>query len=206
MPAAAAAKRRKPQVRQAQQARAVATVEAILDAAAQVLSRKGWAGFTTNAVAAKAGVSIGSLYEYFRGKEALADALLDRHLSRGEAILSTKAHAASDPDQLIDVLVESFVALHADDPRLHRALSSEVPLKPAQRARVAKLMNGVVALVASALDGRIERPRLVGQLLVDVTDALTHRWYVDHDGQSVPREALTAELKTLLNAYLFASR
>ena len=52
------------------QERARATVEAILEAAARILDRQGWKGFTTNAVAEVAGVSIGSLYQYFPNKAA----------------------------------------------------------------------------------------------------------------------------------------
>ena len=58
--------RRKPR-----QARSQATVEVILAAAARVFARSGYAATTTNHVAAKAGVSIGSLYEYFPSKDAI---------------------------------------------------------------------------------------------------------------------------------------
>ncbi len=53
------------------QARSFATFEAILEAAARILESLGFAGFNTNAVAELAGVSIGSLYQYFPSKEAL---------------------------------------------------------------------------------------------------------------------------------------
>ena len=53
------------------QARSQATVDTILDAAARVLVRDGYGAFTTNRVAARAGVSVGSLYQYFPNKEAL---------------------------------------------------------------------------------------------------------------------------------------
>ena len=61
------------------QARSIATVEAIIEAGAHVLSELGWAGFTTNKVAEAAGVSIGSLYQYFPDKLALVDAIRRRH-------------------------------------------------------------------------------------------------------------------------------
>jgi AcrR family transcriptional regulator len=60
------------------QARAQATVGAILDAAARVLSKESLAGFNTNRVAQVAGVSVGSLYQYFPGKDALMAALIER--------------------------------------------------------------------------------------------------------------------------------
>jgi len=60
------------------QSRAVETVAVILEAAARILEERGFAGYTTNAVAERAGVSIGSLYQYFPGKDALTVALIER--------------------------------------------------------------------------------------------------------------------------------
>ncbi|HEV2677937.1 MAG TPA: TetR/AcrR family transcriptional regulator [Aliidongia sp.] len=60
------------------QSRAVETVAAVLEAAARILEERGFAGYTTNAVAERAGVSIGSLYQYFPGKDALMVALIER--------------------------------------------------------------------------------------------------------------------------------
>jgi AcrR family transcriptional regulator len=60
------------------QARAVETVAIVIEAAARILEERGFAGYTTNAVAERAGVSIGSLYQYFPGKDALTAALIER--------------------------------------------------------------------------------------------------------------------------------
>src|SRR5438132_10881446 len=62
------------------QARAEETVTAILEGAAQILEAGGLAAFTTNAVAERAGVSIGTLYQYFADKNALIQALAEREL------------------------------------------------------------------------------------------------------------------------------
>lgn len=64
------------------QARSVATFEAILEAAARILESLGFAGFNTNAVAELAGVSIGSLYQYFPSKEALIVELIRRERAK----------------------------------------------------------------------------------------------------------------------------
>jgi len=64
------------------QARSLATVEVILAAAARVLSRESLAGFNTNRIAEVAGVSVGSLYQYFPNKTALVVALIEREQAR----------------------------------------------------------------------------------------------------------------------------
>ncbi len=72
--------RRKPK-----QARARATADSILEAAVQVLQRDGAAGFNTNHVAERAGVSIGTLYQYFPGKEAILLAAAKREMEKPDA-------------------------------------------------------------------------------------------------------------------------
>ncbi len=64
-----------------QQKRSAETVAVLLEAAARVLELHGFEGFNTNAVAERAGVSIGSLYQYFRGKDALLSGLLEREVA-----------------------------------------------------------------------------------------------------------------------------
>lgn len=66
--------------KQPRQERSAATVEAVLRAATYILTRRGWAAFTTNEVAEKAGVNIASLYQYFPNKEAIIAELQRRHV------------------------------------------------------------------------------------------------------------------------------
>src|ERR1700722_2109912 len=72
----------------AKQARAQATVDAILEAGAQIFERLGYAGATTNRIAERAGVSIGSLYQYFPSKDAILVALARRHLEECMTMLA----------------------------------------------------------------------------------------------------------------------
>ena len=196
---------RRKAVRKPRQKRSQATVAAIIAAGARILGRDGWEGFTTNAVAERAGVSIGSLYEYFRNKQALLDAIADDHIGRGEQL---QAHAAGlvasrrELKDLVDMLVDGAIALHADDPALHRVLSSEVPLGKSVRARVVRLRAGFTAVVQQALTGRVPAPHVAAPLLVDVTDAIIHRWWIDDNGRPADPQRLADELKLMLLAYL----
>jgi AcrR family transcriptional regulator len=205
MTSKAARRSRKPRVRRARQARAKATVEAILTAGARILAAKGWSGFTTNAVAAKAGVSIGSLYEYFPDKRAICDAILDRHLTRAEHLAAeglARLPARTELHRSVAALTDGFIRLHADDPKLHRVLSSEVPIGLAARRRVARLTDQLSEGVASALRGSVPDPALSARLIVDAADALTHRWYVDAHGAALNADALAREMTAMFTAYL----
>jgi AcrR family transcriptional regulator len=108
------------------QERARATVEAILEAAARILDRQGWARFTTNAVAEAAGVSIGSLYQYFPNKLALVEAILRRHF---DDVLSALRFADEHTSRIerIEALVSGMIAAHSLHPSLHRVLLEDVP-------------------------------------------------------------------------------
>jgi AcrR family transcriptional regulator len=103
------------------QERARATVEAILEAAARILDRQGWGRFTTNAVAEVAGVSIGSLYQYFPNKLALVEAILRRHF---DDVLSALRFADEQASRIerTKCLVSGMIAAHSNHPSLHRVL------------------------------------------------------------------------------------
>jgi AcrR family transcriptional regulator len=108
------------------QERARVTVEAILEAAARILDRQGWKGFTTNAVAEVAGVSIGSLYQYFPNKLALVEAILRRHFDDVLSALRIPDVPASRME-CIEGLVSGMITAHSIHPSLHRVLLEDVP-------------------------------------------------------------------------------
>lgn len=209
MPASTASKAPRRPVRRARQARAQATVDAIVEAAAQILAEGGWGALNTNLIARRAGVSIGSVYEYFPNKGAIVDAILDAHLSRGEALLAQGALRLQErPDlpAIVGLLVGGFVSLHQDDPRLHRVLSSEAPLSPDQRARVEGLRASIIQIVAAALVPHVEAPHIRATLVVDTAEALSHRWLVDEAGLPASEAVMAAELHRMLEAYLLDVR
>ena len=109
------------------QQRSAATMAAVLEAAAQVLEAGGLSAFNTNAVAARAGVSIGSLYQYFPGKDAVMAALIRLEAARFEAELATALEAtASLPlPQAVERLVALAVASQTARPNLARILDLE---------------------------------------------------------------------------------
>ena len=104
-------------------------VDAILEAAASVLAERGYAGTSTNLVAERAGVSVGSVYQYFPNKDSLVAALHERHAVQMaqviEAVLGA-GYRVSLRSQ-IEAMVRALMAAHMVEPRLHRVLEQELP-------------------------------------------------------------------------------
>jgi AcrR family transcriptional regulator len=100
------------------QARSRETVATILEAAAHVLERRGYVGLTTNHVAARAGVSIGSIYQYFPDKDALLAALTERDVQAVQtallAVLENARRVALAPADFCRALVRAWCDAHAD--------------------------------------------------------------------------------------------
>ena len=109
------------------QARSRATIDAILDAAAHILGDRGWTGLTTNTVAEIAGVSIGSLYQYFPNKLALIEAVRRRHFDEVLAVLRAAADARMTRRKRVEALVDGMIAVHSRYPAAHRVLLEESP-------------------------------------------------------------------------------
>lgn len=110
------------------QRRAKETVETILTATARVLAQDGYAAASTNRIAAVAGVSIGSIYQYFPNKDALVLAVAEDHSLAMIHLLEEGARAAVGGSVATAVrhVVHGMIAAHAIDPALHRALVEQV--------------------------------------------------------------------------------
>lgn len=106
------------------------TVDGILSATARILVEDGYSAITTNDVAAAAGVSIGSLYQYFPNKDALLRALVERHLEDVERSLASQAARWRDERPDPEEWAQSFVELlvHANDSELDRLLYAAAPV------------------------------------------------------------------------------
>lgn len=160
------------------QARSRATVQAVVTAAARILGERGWAGFTTNAVAELAGVSIGSLYQYFPDKCALVDAVRRAHTDDVLAAMD-RALASTQPlARRVDQLVRGLVAAHGVHPGLHRVLLEVSPRHvagdAAQADVEARLMAGYEALAAEVPGRAKVSRRALAQVLADAVDGVIH--------------------------------
>ena len=131
------------------------TVRAILEAAAQVLERRGYAGTTTDRIAARAGVSVGTLYQYFPNKAAIVFALAFCHAVEGAQALAPLAREARiDPPPIeegIRRLVHISVATHSRS-RLHQILFAETPVSAELQRR---LERGGASIASGASTRRV---------------------------------------------------
>ncbi|MGF1646487.1 MAG: TetR/AcrR family transcriptional regulator [Kineosporiaceae bacterium] len=181
--------------RHPRQARARQTVEFVLEAAAQLFAEAGYRATTTNHVAARAGVSVGTLYQYFPHKDALLLALAERHVTEGTTALRAVSTALRESgagwQDVARTLVESVVALNASP--LHVVLADQAPRTPELLALVAELHDAMAAEVTGHLVrlGRGGRhPDLRARLLVSAVDATVHEVVI----RQPDRPAAVAEL------------
>jgi len=113
----------------ASQERSRATVDALVEATARILVREGFDRASTNRIAEQAGVSVGSLYQYFPSKDALVAAVIDRHREElGRVVRGALAKASAQPiEQAVRTLVAAAIDAHRIDPKLHRVLAEQIP-------------------------------------------------------------------------------
>jgi len=142
------ARRQAPEIKRRipRQARAAETAAAILEGAAQILEANGLAAFTTNAVAERAGVSIGTLYQYFADKNAILLALAKQQVELGLADIARALRGEIDPTPAGRVRAMVRAAGHAFRGR-ERARKAVMEAVLAQ-GHQAELMAPVVAFIA----------------------------------------------------------
>ena len=203
------------------QQRAKVTVAAILDGAVRVLDREGAEAATTSRIAEVAGVSVGTLYQYFANRDAILDALQDREFDRATEMMNrVLARGAYQSDrEVARAVIEGLLELHGAAPALHRLLVVEgLRVTPTERVqafdmRIIAVVRSFLTLAhvrirrtnldaaafvvyqavrASMLACLLERPPgLDSQTLVDEITDLVLR-YLAVDSESPPREAPNA--------------
>jgi AcrR family transcriptional regulator len=164
----------------ASQERSRRTVDAIVEGATRVLVKEGYDRASTNKIAAVAGVSIGSLYQYFPSKEALVAAVSERHSHEVLQLMrNALAKVAARP---IEVAAREFVSVaidaHRVNPRLHRVLAEQVP-RIGRLKNVEAINEDVYALIRGYLDAHrdeigVADVDMAAFICVTAVDALTH--------------------------------
>ncbi|WP_257385343.1 TetR family transcriptional regulator [Tahibacter caeni] len=194
------AKPRRPQVssrKQPQQARSTELVAAILQAAELVLAKEGATRFTTARVAEKAGVSVGSVYQYFPNKAAILFRLqTDEWRQTSEMLARILEDARKPPLDRLRALVHAFLRSECDEAAMRVALNDAAPLyRDAPEAREARASadETIEAFLREVLPkATAARRALAGDLITTTMSAFGHSF------SSTPRSA--AEIRTYADA------
>ena len=194
----------KAAVRAPRQERSRQKVELILEAAVRILERRGMEGLTTNAVAASAGVSIGTLYQYFPNKAAILDALADREVAGMSARVVSAMRDETIPSarERIAAVVGAVAASYGGRTAAYRLTMAH------SLSQGGKRMDGVLAAMRSVLGS--ERPSGQFTSPLDAGDAfvLAHavrgvlRAMTSEGEDSPPQEEIERSLTRLVVRYL----
>ena len=190
------------------QARSTASVEAILKATIQVLLKSGKERLTTTLVAARAGVSVGTLYQYFPNKSALLRAALQRHMDEiGSAIETVcRNESGSTLQKMATALVTDFLEAKMKDAKTSVALysvSSDVDGARISREMSQRTNRAIVAMLASAKDQLTTDPHLVASML-QAAMAGVSRHLLESPSPESNFAKLRDELVLLVSTYLRA--
>lgn len=187
------------------QARAVARLERVLDAAEAVFVEVGYDAATTNLIATRAGTSIGSLYEFFPNKQALAVGLADRYVGDLGSVYTERVvnDGTKSGEQLIDSIVDALSTFWRRRPAtaalLRGSLGAPELIAAGEALRLAFVDHIEAILTARRPGAHGAHTRFVAEITFDITRALLERAQAE---QLHRRGAVQAELKRVLLAYL----
>jgi AcrR family transcriptional regulator len=190
------------------QARSAASVDAILEATIQVLLSVGKERLTTTRVAARAGVSVGTLYQYFPNKSALMQAVLKRHLEQvAEAVERVcREQEGNSLTQIGPALINAFLDAKMKDPKTSvafYAVSSDVDgVKIVQRIRV-RANRAIVGVLASAREPLRKDPQVVASMLQSAMFGVSGR-LLESSTPEKELKTMREELIYLVSTYLEA--
>jgi AcrR family transcriptional regulator len=192
--------RRKPR-----QVRAELTRERILTAAAHVFAEHGYAAGTTNRIAERARVSIGSLYQYFPNKDAILAELLIRHLDRGA--WTAAADLDLSPGSLettVRAMIRDAIDNHSDDPQLLRVMIEEAPVSQELLEAIdrhGKLRTAQIRdIIVGHPDIRVGDPDVAAEIILFTVEMNTHKFMAAP--RTTPVETFENELVAMVTRYL----
>ncbi len=191
------------------QARSAASVQAILDATIQVLLAAGKERLTTTSVALRAGVSVGTLYQYFPNKSALLQAVLKRHLDAvAEAVERVgREQRGATLESMAEALITAFFAAKMESPRTSAALyavSSDVDGLRIAKEMAERTEAAITAMLDSAPVRLASESRLVATVLFGAMAGVS-RHLLQAKSPEKSLGALRGELINFAGAYLQAS-
>ncbi|WP_267549328.1 TetR family transcriptional regulator [Rhizobium rhizogenes] len=188
------------------QARSTELVAAILQAAAQVLAKEGAQRFTTARVAEKAGVSVGSVYQYFPNKAAILFRLQsDEWRQTSDLLRDILEDKGRPPLDRLRALVHSFICSECDEAAIRVALSDAAPLyRDAPEAHEARASGDVTVLrfMQEALPDVSEEARALATDLITTTLATVGKQFSETPRTQAEIDAYADAMADMFCAYL----
>ena len=187
------------------QSRALVTRDAILIAAERVLERHGVAHLTTNLVAEVAGVSIGSVYQYYQNKQALIAALADRNTAQvvDRACDVLAAHASAPPELAVIAMGLAIRDAFRSQAKVHLALFEHIAslgLLRAYEDALARLTDAVAAWLANHPSLAVDDPRTTAWVIVRAVEGVVRAHSLGL--HAIDEEAALRETGAMLVRYL----
>ncbi|XGV94719.1 MAG: TetR/AcrR family transcriptional regulator [Leptolyngbya sp. BL-A-14] len=187
------------------QERSKVTVEAILTATARILTEEGYDKANTNRIAEVAGVSVGSLYQYFPNKESLIAALAEHHADEMVQLVESHLKNLSNaPIQaVLHGLVRAAILAHAVNPALHKVLNEQVPRSDRMRQTAEAKMAAILRAYLEKQRDQLQPQNL--DLMVFIVgrtvEALTHAAVIEQP-ELLSSGQLEQEITQLVLSYL----
>jgi AcrR family transcriptional regulator len=190
------------------QARSTASVDAILEATIQVLLQIGKERLTTTRVASRAGVSVGTLYQYFPNKSALLQASLKRHLNEVADAVETvcRQQQGKSLEQMATALITAFLDAKLRDAKTSAALysvSSDVDGARIAQEVGARSNQAIVEMLQTTSDPHLTDPRLVASMVQGAMFGISRR-LLESDHPERQFDGLRRELIFFACSYLNA--
>ncbi|OKJ93040.1 TetR/AcrR family transcriptional regulator [Amycolatopsis sp. CB00013] len=194
--------------KQPRQVRAELTRQRILTAAAHVFAEFGYAAGTTNRIAERARISIGSLYQYYPNKDAILAELLTRHLD-GDRATETLRRYKESPEPLETVIrdfVRTVIENHLDDPRLLQVMIEQAPRSGELLERITRLEWEMIGDLRELLhdhpEVRVRDKDTAARLVASTVELTVHQLIASPGSIDVTR--LENELVAMITGYLRA--
>lgn len=193
-----------------QQARSRRTWDRTLAAAARVFAEDGYASTTTDGIAEAAGLSVGSLYQYFPNKDAILHVLALEHIDQADAAIRRALETDPGYDHPVSIgdwlrpVIDALIGVHAAAPLLHRVIFDEAPRSPDLMARFSASQSYAIGRVVGLLraDPELELvvPERTAVFVVATLESLTHRFIASE--HLISHDELADELESMINAYI----
>ena len=193
------------------QERSRETVAAIYQAAAQVFSLYGYADATTDHIAERAGVSIGTLYQYFPGKEAILIGLWEKHINEimnaAQKISRDIRQKGSIDRSVAPVLISMILKHNLYDRAQHKLFIGDIGWPEAiiqKRRNLGQIIKkDIEDILRSSANVRISNYKIVAHIIWETVSNLIHNYILYPDDQIKQKEFID-ELADMLNRYIFS--